>query len=150
MIFRTFKIGQGSTMDLDLTSYGGCQYVSDFHASIFFDQYSRIFELINYSEHGSVIDNVIFSGDVTMHPMNNKCDPKLKKMARNAFKLDENQSCFCTKSPAEINYERGCECSAVLHHGSYVRFGCLQFVFSILTYEDDQLEIDVKNEEAKE
>ena len=45
---RTFKVGQGCSVDLDLASYGYCQYVSQFHASIFFDQYSRIFELINY------------------------------------------------------------------------------------------------------
>ena len=49
MIFsRTFKVGQGCSVDLDLASYGYCQYVSQFHASIFFDQYSRVFELINY------------------------------------------------------------------------------------------------------
>jgi len=48
LTFRTFKVGQGYAVDLDLASYGYCQYVSPFHASIFFDQYSRIFELINY------------------------------------------------------------------------------------------------------
>ena len=36
-----------------------------------------------------------------------------------------------------VFYQLGCEVSAVLHHGSYVRFGCLQFVFSITNYEDD-------------
>ena len=34
-------------------------------------------------------------------------------------------------------FQLGCEVSAVLHHGSYIRFGCLQFVFSITNYEDD-------------
>ena len=28
----------------------------------------------------------------------------------------------------------GCENSAVLHHGSYIRFGCLQFAFTIINY----------------
>ena len=36
-----------------------------------------------------------------------------------------------------IFFQLGCEVSAVLHHGSYIRFGCLQFVFSITNYEDD-------------
>jgi hypothetical protein len=31
------------------------------HATIFFDQYARIFELINYSEHGTVVDNIIYT-----------------------------------------------------------------------------------------
>ena len=48
LTFRTFKIGKGSSVDLDLSRYGTCHCVSNFHASIFFDQYSRIFELMNY------------------------------------------------------------------------------------------------------
>ena len=61
---------------------------------------------------------------------------KFKKMAKNARKIEE-FSCFCTSTPAELNFEKGCEVSAVLHHGSYIRFGCLQFVFSITNYEND-------------
>jgi len=141
--FRTFKIGLGSSVDLDLNRYGKCQCISTFHASIFFDQYTRIYELMNYSEHGTVVDNLIYSGDVTIHPFPNKGDIKLKKMAKNS-KNQEEFSCFCSKSPAEFNLAKGCEVSAVLHHGSYIRFGCLQFVFSITNYEDD---ID-KNDEA--
>ena len=32
----------------------------------------------------------------------------------------------------------GCENSAILHHGSYIRFGCLQFAFTIVDYINDQ------------
>ena len=70
--YRTFKIGLGSSVDLDLNRYGKCQCISTFHASIFFDQYTRIYELMNYSEHGTVVDNLIYSGDVTIHPFPNK------------------------------------------------------------------------------
>ena len=52
-------------------------------------------------------------------------------------------------SPAELNYERGCEVSAVLHHGSYVRFGCLQFVLSILSYKNEEIK-EEKQEEKEE
>ena len=31
----------------------------------------------------------------------------------------------------------GCENSAILHHGSYIRFGCLQFAFTIINYSND-------------
>ena len=56
-------------------------------------------------------------------------------------------------SPAELNYERGCEVSAVLHHGSYVRFGCLQFVLSILSYENEEIkeeELEAVDEKTTE
>jgi len=130
--FRTFKVGQGCSVDLDLASYGHCQYVSPFHASIFFDQYTRIFELINYSEYGSVVDNNIYCGDMSISSIQateQKNLPNLKRMSRDAFKTNQDSTCFCSSSPAELNYERGLEVSAVLHHGSYIRFGCLQFVF---------------------
>ena len=145
LTFRTFKIGQGSSVDLDLSSYGKCQCISNFHASIFFDQYARIFELMNYSEHGTIVDNVIYSGDVSYHPPATKIDSRLKRMARNSHQEPESH-CFCQSSIAELNYEKGCEVSAALHHGSYIRFGCLQFVFSILTY-DNEPDLIIKTEE---
>ena len=147
LTFRTFKIGQGSTVDLDLSSYGKCQCISNFHASIFFDQYARIFELMNYSEHGTIVDNVIYSGDVSLHSPASKIDSRLKRMAKNSHVQAEDQGCFCPSSIAELNYEKGCEVSAALHHGSYIRFGCLQFVFSILTY-DNEIEETKKEEDT--
>jgi len=141
LTFRTFKIGQGSAVDLDLSSYGYCKCVSKFHASIFFDQYSRIFELINYSEHGTIVDNNIYCGDVSIttsiqNELKNSNFANLKTMSCDPFKTNQDLTCFCESSPAQFNFEKGCEVSAVLHHGSYIRFGCLQFVFSILTYEN--------------
>ncbi len=45
----------------------------------------------------------------------------------------------------------GCEHSAVLHHGSLIRIGCLQFVFSVVLEEEHAsptTESFSKNEEA--
>merc|ERR1739844_180727 len=98
---------------------------------------------------GTVVDNNIYCGDMsitTVQKGEQKNLSNLKRMSRDAFKTNKDLTCFCTSSPAELNYERGCEVSAVLHHGSYVRFGCLQFVFSITNYEDD-IDKD-KNDEA--
>ena len=74
--------------------------------------------------------------------------PNLKRMSRDAFKTNQDSTCFCSSSPAELNYERGLEVSAVLHHGSYIRFGCLQFVFSILTYENEDLKEELKEQKS--
>jgi hypothetical protein len=151
--YRSFKIGLGSQVDLDLGKYGKCANVSDHHAEIFFDQYTRSYEVINYSEHGLVVDNVIYSGDTSGHPTRIISGKNIKRMAAEA-KTGE-KLCFCTKSAAQVNYEKGCETSAVLHHGSYLRIGCLQFVFCILTYGDfeekshnlETAEAENKNEE---
>ena len=34
----------------------------------------------------------------------------------------------------ETTVDGGCENSAILHHGSYIRIGCLQFAFTIVDY----------------
>ena len=34
--------------------------------------------------------------------------------------------------------DQGCEVSAVLRHGSYLRFGCLQFVFTVMAGDDHE------------
>ena len=44
--------------------------------------------------------------------------------------------CHCTTSIARMLSE-GNEGSAVLHHGSYVRMGCLQFVFTVCDHQDE-------------
>lgn len=149
LTFRTFKIGLGSKVDLDLSTYGPCNCISELHATIFFDQYSRTFELLNYSEFGSVVDNLIYSGDVSIHPPATKQDGKLKRMASNSY-IKDSEPCFCASSPADHNFEKGCEVSAVLHHGSYIRFGCMQFVFTVLNYGNQETTTDVAEAEKTE
>jgi hypothetical protein len=38
---------------------------------------------------------------------------------------------------------KGCEGSAILHHGSYLRFGCLQFVFTVVDCNDVSDDSDI-------
>ena len=108
-----FKIGLGSSVDLDLSEYGKCHYISTKHATLFFDQFTRVYELMNYSEHGTVVDNLIYSSDLTLHPLPAKSsfDEKCRKMAPNSKKCEE-FSCFCNSSPAELNMEKG-ECNSL-------------------------------------
>lgn len=77
-------------MDVCLTNYGRCNYISGKHACIFYDEVGRSwrrgnpaagrlgltllfcrlsaqntkhYELLNYSEHGTTVDNVLYSCD---------------------------------------------------------------------------------------
>ena len=38
----------------------------------------------------------------------------------------------------ETTVDGGCENSAILHHGSYIRIGCLQFAFTIVDYVENE------------
>ena len=148
MSYRTYTIGSGSSVDLDLSKFGKCHNVSEKHATIFFDQFTRSYELISYGEAGTIVDNVIYSGDLSLHPTSKKfittTSKNMKKMAAN---VEADFACHCQNSPAELNTMKGCEVSAVLNHGSYIRIGCFQFVFTIANYgEDDLLVQDLESE----
>ncbi|XP_063628671.1 PHD finger protein 12 [Cydia splendana] len=58
----TFGADSSCDVVLDPTQ---CRYVSRLHATIFYDEVTRHFELINYSEWGSRVDGVLYAMDVS-------------------------------------------------------------------------------------
>lgn len=68
MRYRTFDIGVGADNHLDLSRFGICAYTSPKHAVIFYDDITKQFELLNYSEFGTEVNGQYFSCDFTDHP----------------------------------------------------------------------------------
>ena len=52
-------------MSINLRDYGSCGFVSGHHASIYLDQVTARFHLLNYSPHGTAIDRVLYGPDLT-------------------------------------------------------------------------------------
>lgn len=167
MCYRTLYIGTGADMDVCLTNYGHCNYVSGKHACIFYDENTKHYELLNYSEHGTTVDNVLYSCDFS-----EKATPtppsglvaKVQGIIRRSKKQEEEdpphpspllgllpaggvmssrsqgsapgQMCSCKASSSSLigGGGAGWEGTALLHHGSYVKLGCLQFVFSVTEF----------------
>lgn len=73
MRYRSFAIGFGAENDLDLSRFGSCAYVSPKHAVVFYDDVTKQFELLNYSEFGSEVNGQLFSCDFTEYP-NDNCE----------------------------------------------------------------------------
>ena len=120
---------------------------------------TRQFELLNYSEHGTIVDNVLYSCDFSEKPKqhsNNHVTSSNAKFDTTSKYMDMQQhrrkkppigrttrglgtefitrACNCRASASSLigGSGAGWEGTAVLHHGSYVKFGCLHFVFSIV------------------
>ncbi|XP_054650655.1 PHD finger protein 12 isoform X2 [Dunckerocampus dactyliophorus] len=164
MCYRTLYIGSGADMDVCLTNYGHCNYISGKHACIFYDENTKHYELLNYSEHGSTVDNVLYSCDFS-----EKASPsppsglvaKVQGIISRSKKwvdgeaprsvvglfpaggvmsshphggLDKLCSCKASSSSLIGSSGAGWEGTAMLHHGSYIKLGCLQFVFSITEF----------------
>lgn len=165
MPYRVLHIGTGADMDVCLTNYGHCNFVSPKHACIFYDEMSRMYELLNYSEHGTTVDNVLYSCDFSEKRSNtpqatgivanvrklikkNKGAPStVTSVSRTTVKVETDEKpsmyahanqtrkpCGCKSSGSSLigGSGAGWEGSAQLHHGSYVKLGCLQFFFSIV------------------
>ncbi|XP_036978806.1 PHD finger protein 12 isoform X2 [Acanthopagrus latus] len=168
MCYRTLYIGSGADMDVCLTNYGHCNYISGKHACIFYDENTKHYELLNYSEHGTTVDNVLYSCDFS-----EKASPsppsglvaKVQGIIRRSKKREDDKgpssvvglllaggimssqpkgsselSCSCKASSSSLigGSGAGWEGTALLHHGSYIKLGCLQFVFSITEFASKQ------------
>nr|XP_006128797.1 PHD finger protein 12 isoform X2 [Pelodiscus sinensis] len=162
MCYRTLYIGTGADMDVCLTSYGHCNYVSGKHACIFYDENTKHYELLNYSEHGTTVDNVLYSCDfsekTTPTPPSSivakvqsviKCHKGRKQdeepheeaaMMNSQAQGQRRKPCNCKASSSSLigGSGAGWEGTALLHHGSYIKLGCLQFVFSITDFATKQ------------
>ncbi|KAG7281401.1 hypothetical protein CRUP_029850 [Coryphaenoides rupestris] len=164
MCYRTLYIGTGADMDVCLTKYGHCNFISGKHACIFYDENTKHYELLNYSEHGTTVDNVLYSCDFS-----EKASPSppsglvsdVQGIIRRSKKREEGDppcaviglmpaggvmscqpqggpgpACGCKASSSSLigGSGAGWEGTALLHHGSYIKLGCLQFVFSIAEF----------------
>lgn len=68
MRYRSLAIGYGAENDLDLSRFGACAFVSPKHAVIFYDEVTKQFEMLNYSEFGTEVNGQLFCCDFTEHP----------------------------------------------------------------------------------
>ncbi|XP_048264791.1 PHD finger protein 12 isoform X2 [Bombus terrestris] len=156
MVHKTLTIGSGPNCDLVLSNYGNCSFTSSKHAIIFFDESTKRYELLNYSEYGTVVDNVLYSCNYTgvVEEIKEEADDKYQLISKEqdtteAVKaiirekvLTQKQIekkrvlCKCNLTRSETknkdHLEEGWEGSAIVAHGSTLAFGCLMFVFNTI------------------
>ncbi|XP_043197595.1 PHD finger protein 12-like isoform X7 [Amphibalanus amphitrite] len=158
--YRSLSVGSGADNDLNLDRHGYCAYVSGQHATIFFDDTARRFELLNYSEHGTVVEGVLYgcnfsartvagveesAVEATVHAIAEKrrearraasdnsspaVPSKDATMSKRACLERRRCRCVCPAAGPADGPRRGFESSVLLHHGCHLQFGCLRFVFA--------------------
>ncbi|KAL7287840.1 hypothetical protein TKK_0017909 [Trichogramma kaykai] len=155
MTGKTLNIGLGGESHLSLNQYGCCGFLSPKHAVIFYDETTNRYELLNYSEHGTTVDNVLYSCNYNIYELdsenshmkgrkgakytNQELVEDVRKIAyRNRPQSSSNEDnkepvCKCDLKRSRYNkMDLGWEGSAMLDHGSILNFGCLTFVFSVV------------------
>ncbi|XP_057663735.1 PHD finger protein 12 isoform X1 [Diorhabda carinulata] len=156
MRYRVLNVGKGSANEVNLEKFGYCNNIVPKHAVIFYDEYTKHFELINYAPHGTYVNNILYSNNIcTKRPdllaSNEEKSANIEMQVRDiidkkrkvsrprkssfeskmsAVDCIERLECCCANSPDDL--KKGWEGSAILNHGSLLRFGCVSFVFSIV------------------
>lgn len=71
MRYRILNVGYGESiatgLDANLFLTGYCRRISSKHATIFFDEFTKTYELINYSEYGTEVNGHLYSCDFSEH-----------------------------------------------------------------------------------
>lgn len=65
MRYRSLTIGAGPANDVILGLFGRCGRISTKHAVIFYDEVTRYYELLNYSEFGTEVNGQMYSCNLT-------------------------------------------------------------------------------------
>ncbi|KAG5874587.1 hypothetical protein JTB14_001224 [Gonioctena quinquepunctata] len=156
MRYRVLNIGKGSSNDVNLEKFGFCNFIVAKHAIVFYDEYTKHFELINYSPCGTHVNNVLYSNNISAKrpEFNVSTDEKSANLEMEVREIIDRKrkvyrtrkppseakmsaadsidklECCCINNPEEMR--KGWEGSAILNHGSLLRFGCISFVFSIV------------------
>ncbi|KAL0867478.1 hypothetical protein ABMA27_008264 [Loxostege sticticalis] len=134
-------IGTDSSCEVRLPR--GCRTVSPHHATIFMDEVTRHFELINYSEWGTVVNGVLYTCDVSAPDTAPDDDAQrlntlrelVSRRPHHTHRINgsltaplEADPCRCSERPPAAGAWEG---SALLAHGALLGFGCAHYVFSI-------------------
>ncbi len=118
-----------------------CDFISDKHACIYYDEQTNHYELLNYSEHGTVVDNCLYGFDLDL--TNGDEEETALSDSENFSQTMSSKhrlhhvtgAVDCVCSADEVSGQSSWEGSAILNHGSRIRFGCMEFLFIIVDYE---------------
>lgn len=118
----------------DLAASSSCTCISPKHAVIYHDQLSNSFELLNYSEFGTLVDNCVYGlntddGDDSDDFWSTRDD------SEPAVGTDKQCRCrdeFGVDTRRRRRRSRYIEGPAVLRHGSLVQIGCVRFLFVLV------------------
>ena len=129
--------------------------VSEHHACIFYDDAANTYELINYSVHGTLVDECLYdlSGDDNDNDNDNDDDEGDDQDQDNegdrgdtadddGESEDDNSRGGPHMKNGNASSRRLGESAAVLRHGSRITIGCFSFVFVIIDYDLIEYELE--------
>lgn len=118
-------LGSSKINDVCLRNFNDeqtCRYVSEKHACLYYDRKRNSFELLNYSEYGTIVNGLRYGlGNLTDDEDDDEEDNN------DIYSENDNlQKCFCLSIPL---YHSAWDGAAQLEQGTVVQIGCHEFLF---------------------
>ncbi|CAF0722962.1 unnamed protein product [Didymodactylos carnosus] len=130
---RNIWFGLSVSNDICLTNFNGsltCQYVSDKHACLYYDEKINVFELLNYSEYGTIVNGFRYGlGDLSSED-EDEDEIDRSNETDNSRTIDSLsiplQRCYCSSLP---KYHSAWDGAARIDAGTVIQIGCHEFLF---------------------
>ncbi|CAF4077747.1 unnamed protein product [Adineta steineri] len=109
--------GSSSLNDICLKDFyqsHSCPYISEKHACLYYDQKHNLFELLNYSEYGTIVNNFRYGLDIRINDDRN-----------NQQENDNFKKCYCLTKPL---YKSAWDGPAQIEQGTVFQIGCHEFL----------------------
>ncbi|CAF1070051.1 unnamed protein product [Rotaria sordida] len=106
-----------------------CPYVNERHACLYYDRKRNLFELLNYSEYGTIVNGLRYGLGNLSDNESDEDDNNNNNNNNNDEKIFENENlkkCFCLTSPS---YHSAWDGPAQIEQGTVVQIGCHEFLF---------------------
>lgn len=104
-----------------------CQFVSDRHACLYYDRKRNTFELLNYSEYGTIVNGLRYGlGNISDEEDNGDDDDDDENESSHSKENDKLKKCFCLSTPS---YHSAWDGPAQIEQGTVVQIGCHEFLF---------------------
>lgn len=129
-----FSIGSSKhSCDLYTTQSRQCKFVSPIHAKIYMNRDEQHFEILNYSQYGILVDDVLYcyenENSVSKQPLNGMSNKNLSHENAPVCKCEIPLSSRVRNGTNEL--ARLWDGPAALKHGSTIQIGCLIFIFVV-------------------
>ncbi|CAF1690795.1 unnamed protein product, partial [Adineta ricciae] len=113
---HTIWFGSSSVNEVCLTTLTPsqpCPHISERHACLYYDRKRNLFELLNYSEYGTIVNNLRYGLEFDFNSLN-------------SFENENQHQCLCVMKSFNQPAWDG---PAPIEQGTVIEIGCHQFLF---------------------
>jgi len=96
-----------------------CSYITERHACLYYDRKRNLFELLNYSEYGTIVNDLRYG-------LSTIIDDNDDQNHNNKYENEYLRKCFCLTKPLCHSAWDG---PAQIEQGTVIKIGCHEFLF---------------------